>query len=168
MYALQDYIGEERVDQALKSLLLQWQFKGPPYPNANALLDELKKVTPPDMHYLLHDLFETITLYDNRAQTAVAKKLPDGRYELTLEVSAKKMQAGEQGDEKEVPVDDYIDIGALDADGNAMAIQREKMKSGSAQFKLVVDKLPAKAGIDPLNMLIDRHPDDNVVAVTLP
>jgi ABC-2 type transport system permease protein len=30
---------------------------------------------------------------------------------------------------------------------------------------LVVDKLPAKAGIDPLNKLIDRNPDDNVVKV---
>jgi hypothetical protein len=28
-----------------------------------------------------------------------------------------------------------------------------------------VDKLPAKAGIDPVDKLIDRNPDDNVVAV---
>jgi len=30
----------------------------------------------------------------------------------------------------------------------------------------VVDQLPAQAGIDPLNKLIDRKPDDNVVKVT--
>jgi hypothetical protein len=30
---------------------------------------------------------------------------------------------------------------------------------------LVTDVVPAKAGIDPLNKLIDRDPDDNVVKV---
>src|SRR5438105_7524235 len=30
---------------------------------------------------------------------------------------------------------------------------------------ILVDKEPAKAGIDPLNKLIDRVPDDNVVKV---
>jgi hypothetical protein len=28
-----------------------------------------------------------------------------------------------------------------------------------------VDQLPAKAGIDPANKLIDRNPDDNVMKV---
>ena len=32
----------------------------------------------------------------------------------------------------------------------------------------VCDELPAKAGIDPLLELIDRHPEDNVVAVSVP
>jgi hypothetical protein len=33
---------------------------------------------------------------------------------------------------------------------------------------IVVDRLPAKAGIDPLDKLIDRHPDDNLVSVDRP
>jgi ABC-2 type transport system permease protein len=31
---------------------------------------------------------------------------------------------------------------------------------------MTVDKRPAKAGIDPLNKLNDRRPDDNTIAVT--
>jgi ABC-2 type transport system permease protein len=30
---------------------------------------------------------------------------------------------------------------------------------------VTVDKVPAQAGIDPVDKLIDRNPDDNVVAV---
>jgi hypothetical protein len=30
---------------------------------------------------------------------------------------------------------------------------------------LTVDKIPAQAGIDPLNKLMDRKPDDNVIKV---
>jgi len=32
-------------------------------------------------------------------------------------------------------------------------------------FDLIVDQLPAQAGIDPLNKLIDRRPDDNLTRV---
>ncbi len=167
MYALQDYIGEAKVNAALKSFLVANQFKGPPYPTSMSLFEEFKKVTPPELQYLLHDLFETITLYDNRAQTATARKLPDGRFELTIGITVKKMQAGEQGDETEVPVDDFIDIGAVDEKGIPIAVERRRIKSGASEQKLVVDKLPAKAGVDPINLLIDRHPDDNLVAVTV-
>ena len=34
-------------------------------------------------------------------------------------------------------------------------------------FKLTVDRKPVKAGIDPLNKLIDRKPGDNTVAVSI-
>jgi hypothetical protein len=30
-----------------------------------------------------------------------------------------------------------------------------------------VDRVPSKAGIDPLDKLIDRNPDDNVITVKL-
>jgi hypothetical protein len=33
------------------------------------------------------------------------------------------------------------------------------------QWTIVVDAAPAKAGIDPMNKLVDRLPDDNVVRV---
>jgi hypothetical protein len=33
------------------------------------------------------------------------------------------------------------------------------------EFEVTVDREPARAGIDPYNKLIDRKPDDNVVAV---
>ncbi len=166
MYALQDYIGEDKVDAALRALLDQYKFKGPPYPSAQLLYDELAKVTPPELQYLLPDLFEKITLYDNRALSATARKAAQGGgYELQLKLLVKKLQAGDQGAEKEVPADDFIDVGALDADGQPLALTRVRLKSGEQEYSLHVDRLPAKAGIDPLNKLIDRTPDDNAIAV---
>jgi hypothetical protein len=53
-----------------------------------------------------------------------------------------------------------------DADGNALALERRRLRSGPARITLVVDKLPARAGIDPVDELIDRQPDDNLIAVT--
>ena len=42
---------------------------------------------------------------------------------------------------------------------------RRKITSKDATCTFTVDAEPAKAGIDPLNKLIDRLPSDNVVRV---
>jgi hypothetical protein len=41
------------------------------------------------------------------------------------------------------------------------------MTSGKATYSFSTDEMPAKAGIDPLLLLIDRVPDDNLVEVTV-
>jgi ABC-2 type transport system permease protein len=169
MYALQDYLGEEKVNQALRAFLDETRYVGPPYPTSELLVDEFKKVTPPELAYLIHDLFEVITLYDNRALEATAKKRGDGKYEVTVKVSAKKLQADDLGKETEVPVEgDLIDIGGLNEKGDALCREKRHVKAGESDQTFVCDELPAKAGIDPLLELIDRHPEDNVVAVSMP
>ena len=47
-----------------QGILTKWKGKGPPYPVAQDLVDELKAKTPPEQLSLITDLFETITLYD--------------------------------------------------------------------------------------------------------
>jgi len=167
MYALADYIGEENVNRALHALRDKHAFKGPPYPNATALIGELRAVTPPQYQYVIDDWFETITLYDNRATKAVAKPLADGRYEVTIDVIAKKRKADELGKETDAPLNDWIDIGVLDADGAPLYREKKKIATENATFTVTVDKKPAKAGIDPFNLLIDRKPRDNTVNVAI-
>ena len=41
-----------------------------------------------------------------------------------------------------------------------------RITAEESTFTMVVNRKPAKAGIDPLNKLIDRRPQDNTVAVT--
>ena len=165
IYALQDAIGEDAVDQALAAFDRKWAFQGPPYPTSRDLLAEFRKMTPPDKQYLITDLFETITLFDNRATEASYRAVDDGKYEVELKVKAKKLRADGLGAETEVPMNDWIDIGVLDAQGNPIYLQKQQIQSGDSTIKIVVDKVPAKAGIDPLNKLIDLTAEDNVVDV---
>ena len=170
MYALQDYIGEERVNAALKKVVEKWKFHGPPYPTAKDLVDAFRAETPPELAYLNDDLFETITLYDNRAKSATMKKLPanDEEWEVTLKYSAKKLRADEKGDQKEVDFQDPIDVGAVDGKGNGLSLRKETIKNGDGEVKFVVTGgKPAKVGIDPLNKLIDRDSSDNLVAPSM-
>jgi aminopeptidase N len=168
MYALADYIGEDNLNRAIRAFRDEWAYKGPPYPNATQFLQHVRAVTPPQYQYVVDDMFESITLYDNRATAATAKALPDGKFEVTIKVLAKKRKADALGKEDDVPINDWIDIGVLDADGVPLYLEKKKIEREENEFTVIVDKKPSRAGIDPLTKLIDRRPKDNTVAVELP
>ncbi len=165
MYALQDYIGEENVNRALKALIRESAYQGPPYPNATLFLKHIRAATPPHLQYAIDDMFENIILYDNRATKATYRELPGGKFEVTMKITARKRKADKLGKEEDAPLADWIDIGVLDDKGVPIFLEKRKIEKEDNEIMVVVDRKPAKAGIDPLNKLIDRRPKDNVVGV---
>ncbi len=175
-YALKDYIGEDVLNAALARLIRERAFKGGPFPVADDLVKILREVTPPDYQYLITDLFETITLYDNKASEATVTE-KDGKFTVRFKVTARKLRADELGDQTPVPIDDFIDVGVFAAPGptdyvlgKPLFFERRKLKSASPDepnaeqvIEVVVDAAPYRAGIDPYNKLIDRNADDNTV-----
>src|SRR5207253_9323332 len=120
MYALQDASGEDAVNRALAAYVRKTAFQEPPYTTSRELLAELRAVTPAEYPYLIGDLFETITLYENRALSASYREAGNGQYEVTLKVAAKKVRAEEDGTQHETAMDDWIDIGVFDANDNPL------------------------------------------------
>ena len=167
MYALQDAIGEDTVNHAIADMLKAHAKVGPPYAVSAELVQRFKDAAPDDLKGFVSDLFEHIVIYDNRAYSAVAKKLPDGRYQVTLRVHAEKRRGDGNGNETLVPIDDWIDVGALDEKGNALALTKVHFTTPDQELNLVMPDLPARAGIDPLHKLIDRSPGEGTVAVEL-
>jgi len=165
-YCLQDYIGERNVNRALRDYLKQVAFQEPPYTTALELEASLRQVTPPEYSYLIDDMLDSITLYENRALSATYRELSQGKYEVKLKVAARKLKADELGQEKEVPLADWIDIGVFDEADKPLYMTRHKIVQKETEFTLVVDRVPKKAGIDPWNKLVDRAPDDNVTTVS--
>ncbi|HEY6274290.1 MAG TPA: M1 family aminopeptidase [Terriglobales bacterium] len=166
MYALQDYIGEDKVNHALSEFVKAFGFKGAPYATSMDLIGYLRKDTPPQYQSLIDDLFEHITLYESKAESATFTKQQDGKYRVHLVAGFKKYRADSRGEQKEVPANDWIDIGVLDAQGKYLYLEKRKIEKDKTELDLVVNQLPAQAGIDPLNKLIDRNPEDNLVKVT--
>jgi hypothetical protein len=173
MYYLKEMIGEEAVNRALRSVLQQYGYKQPPYPTSYALVDALRAETPPQYQYLLQDLFDDITLFSNRTLTASAQKRADGKYDVTIHVDARKFKADDKGEEHEVPVNDWIEIGAFAKPphgkkyGKTLYRERVLMKSGAGTYTFTVNEVPDKAGIDPFLLLVDRIPDDNAKTVEI-
>lgn len=166
MYALQDFIGEDTVNRALKKYVQAVRFQGPPYTTSAELLTYLREETPEDYRYLLDDLFETITLYDNRTLEASMTRNTAGGWDVTARVKAVKYKSDDQGKQTEVDFDDFMDVGALDEDGNALFLEKRRVKQGESTVTFTLAQRPARVGLDPLNKLIDRTSDDNTVAPT--
>jgi ABC-2 type transport system permease protein len=173
LYYMNEMIGEDAVNRALRKVIQHYAYAPPPYPTSYALVDALREETPANLQYLIKDLFEDITLFSNRTLEATAVKRADGKYGITIHVEARKFKADATGKETEVPVDDWIDIGAFAKPargkkyGDTLYRQRMHITQRDSAFTFTTAQLPEKAGIDPFALLIDRIPDDNVKLVTL-
>jgi hypothetical protein len=166
-------IGEDAVNRALRKIVQKYAYAPPPFPTSYALVDALREETPPNLQYLIKDLFEDIILFSNRTVEATAVKRPDGKYDVILKVESKKFRANAQGKETEIPLDDWIDIGAFAKPasgrkyGDTLYRERLHITQQNSTFTFTTAQPPDTAGIDPFLLLIDRVPDDNVKSVTL-
>lgn len=167
-YALKDYLGEERLNAALKQYVSAVKFQEPPYTNTTEFLNALREATPEDMKYLIADLFETITLFDNKAIEATYRETPDKKYIVKIKIKARKLRSDGLGKENEIAINDLVDIGIFTGEKKtekALFLEKRRITQPEMEFEITVDQLPTRAGIDPYNKLIDRTPDDNVMAV---
>ncbi len=164
---MREYVGEGRVDAALRRLLERHGGGEPPLPVPTDLYRELRAVTPDSLHGLLADLFERNTYWELATEGARAQPTGTGTWRVTLDVQARKVVVDEAGVETEVPMDDWVEVGVF-ADGAAsepLYLGRHRVRSGQRRLTVTVPGRPARAGVDPRHLLIDTRPGDNVVGV---
>ena len=162
MYTLQDLIGEEAVNRAIKRYVETVKFKGPPYTNSTELISFLRQETPADQQSLIDDLFEKIVIYENRALSATMRDVHGGQFEVTVKVKSVKFVADQDGKEQEVDSNDLMTVGAVDEKGEALLLEHRRVPKGESEVTFIVKGRPARVGIDPLNELVDKTPDDNL------
>lgn len=174
MYLLQQRLGEDRVNLALRNFLTKWKFKGPPYHRSLDFIAELRAVTrTPDEQALITDLFNRITLYDLKVKTADTVRNGQ-QWVTTLIVDARKFYADGKGNEKLTMLKEPIEVGLFTArpgDGafgkaNVLSLTRVPVHDGEQKIILRSSAKPSYAGLDPYNFYVDRNSDDNVVAIT--
>jgi ABC-type transport system involved in multi-copper enzyme maturation permease subunit len=175
MYALRDYIGEAKMNAAIRGFLNAEKFRGPPYPTSLELVDSLRSATPDSLRYLIKDMFETITLYELKADSAIATDNPSGGYRLDLYVTSKKLRADSLGAETPIAMHDWVDIGVYrrpvrgertpDKDGVPISLGKQLIRDSTQHIVLTTTALPSRAGIDPLHKLISRLTTQNTIGV---
>lgn len=171
LYALKDYLGEARVNRALAAFIDEYAFKGAPYPTTRDLVRHIRAEATDAQQALITDLVERIVLFDLRAESASVTERPDGRFDVTFDVSARKYEADDSGLETEVPLSAWIDIGVFGAEQGeekvpeVLYLEKREITDGAATFTVTLDSRPVSVGIDPLNKLIDRNPADNITRI---
>ena len=173
VYHIQDLIGEQKMNTALRNFLMEYKyFEKGYYPTSENLFDAIYQVTPDSLKYVVEDGFKEIVMYENRVTDTKTKKLDNGTYETTFTVNSKKIYYDDTGKEKRTDEGkNLIEIGLFGEDikdqkdvplKNPYYLERKWLTPGDNTFTIITDQKPEKAGIDPYNKLIDRNSEDNL------
>jgi ABC-2 type transport system permease protein len=168
MYALSDYIGEDKLNAALRGYLEKNRYATGPYPDTRGFVEAMRGATPPELQYLITDMFESIVLYENKAVSATVTPEPGNKYRVALKVDTQKHKSDGSGNETPMDLNDLIEVGVFSGTKEHLKplhMEKQWFKTQDSTVEFVVDEKPTFAGIDPYNKLIDRDPTDNLIAV---
>ena len=172
MYALREYVGQNRVDLAWRRVRAQHASHEPPFATSLDLYRELQEVTPDSLHTLLGDLLERNTFWELTTERATTEPTSNGEWRVSLEVEARKVAVDTMGAETDMPMDDLVEIGVYASEAGEedelLYLEMHRMRSGPRTITVTVPGRPARAGIDPRHLLIDVRPGDNVVDILEP
>jgi ABC-2 type transport system permease protein len=167
MYALAEYVGEDRVNGALRTLV---EKKTSSLATTLDMYRELQAVTPDSLQSLLGDLFERNTFWTFDTKSASAVQTATGEWQVTFEVDAHKVHADSAGSETEVPINDMIEMGIFAPAqpgqilGKPLYLQKHRVRTGTQTITITVKERPARGGIDPYSLL-DWEEGDNVEGI---
>jgi len=188
LYAMSDYLGEKNFNNILKGYIEEVAFQEPPYTTALEFTDHIRRGTPDSLQYLITDMFETITLYNNKVNKVTSTELPGGKYQVDIEFKVAKYRTDQKGkrmyedangktltdgtgkkDLKSLPLADYIEVGVFGEKkkkgnyeyDNEIYLKRYKINKISNKISVIVDEKPVEVGVDPYNKLIDTDSNDN-------
>ena len=176
MCALSDFIGEKKFNQALRSYLEKIKFQDEETTTTIEMLDFFKAVTPDSLQYVIHDMFETITLYDNKIIDSKVTKLENGKYQINMNLTISKYRTDAKGqrnyqdeignsiqfgEEYSLPLADYLEIGVFGENEKVLYLRKVKFSEINNSFSFIVDEQPMQVGIDPYGKMIDAEFEDN-------
>ena len=172
MYALQDLLGADKVNLALRNFLDRYAFGTGPFPTARDLVKEFRAVAGEQHQELIDDLFERITLYDFAVENPSVTEVEDG-WEVRFNTRARKIYADGEGRETDAPIDMWVDVAVFPEDPEDLEdyqlptplhFERQHV-TGDGEIVITVAEKPYRVGIDPYNKLIDRNPEDNLKVI---
>ena len=170
LMALKDLIGEDKVNQVMRTLVDRYRDSKELEVTSLHLLEEIFKVTPQEYHELINDWFKRVIRYDLSAKEASYKKLANGKYEVSMVVNAKRFETMKNGEEVQIELNEPINIGVftthpknVKADNIILYLQPHVLNKDEVRLSVIVDQEPVYVAIDPYGTRSDENLYDNIV-----
>lgn len=171
LLALRDLIGEDKINTILKSITDRYRSSTELEVNTLDFLAEVYKVTPQKYHTLIDDWFKKVITYDLAIdETSSYKPLPNGTFEVTVKVHAKRFSMLESGDTKPIAISEPIKIGVFTThpsqvkhDSEMLFYESSEINQEMTEVKLIVKEKPSYIAIDPYGTRSDENLADNVI-----
>lgn len=183
---ISERIGEDKFNNALRSIATEYRLKGAPFVTTEQLYAELMENTPDSLRYLVDDMLKSIVFYDNRVLNASGVLLNNGRYQVDVELMVRKYVADDSGvksmqtfklDKEELqslPLNDYVDIaifGEANSTGEnssaALYFKDIPVDKNLISLSVIVDEKPATVHVDPWFRLMEKEIKDNAFEVEM-
>lgn len=158
--AMGHYLGEQKLNQILKSFLEDYRLQEePPYPTSLELVERLKQNSPDSLQYIIKDFFETVTFYDNKINEGEIVPTENGKYMVRLHFSIKKYVDG--AEKENLPLKDFIEIGIFDTSNKLLKLKKMNISKAETKLEITVNERPGKVVLDPNYLLMDKDVENN-------
>jgi ABC-type transport system involved in multi-copper enzyme maturation permease subunit len=157
--AINDYLGNDKLVKVTGDFINEHKFKNGPYPTTNDYISKIREVTPDSMTYIIDDWLESICFYNFEIISATWERNEDLEYFVDLEIKAGKSIADGLGKEKEVAMNDHVEIGIFNSKGKEIYKQKLRLQDGTNKLRLKLGRKPSKLIIDPDYKLITKELD---------
>jgi len=169
MLALRDLIGEEKVNQVLKTLTDKHRNINKLEANSIEFLEELYKVTSQEQQILIDDWFKKVITYDLGIEESSYKKLANGTYEISVKIKAKRFETQDNGEIKQIAINEPIKIGVFTThpskvkdNSSILYYKSNTINKEETTLKIIVKELPKYIVIDPFGTRSDENSTNNI------
>ena len=167
--ALRDLIGEDQVNDVLKSLTDKYRSSSNLEANSIELLEEIYKVTPKEYHNLIDDWFKKVITYDLAIDEGSYQELADGTFEVSLNIKAKRFETNALGETGRIMINEPIKVGIFTKhpafvkdESSILYYQSNTIQKEDTVIKIIVKELPKFISIDPFGTRSDENLDNNI------
>jgi len=187
-WGLKQYMGEDKMQAAIRQFVTDFGEKGAPYPTTLELTQYLRDAAGPEYDQLITDYWDRITFWNlgfAEGHDPISKPNANGGYDVTVQIRVDKLIASEE-DGKETSVaemdgeglNEWIEIGLYTTDPkdtfgdewlkleriritdeNSVAVEDETART--LEVTITVNEPPTHVLVDPRRLLIERNVNDN-------
>lgn len=166
LLALRELLGERELNAALKQLIESHHeaFTA----KTDDLLDAIYRISTNSQQALIQDWLTKVIDYELLIDDAVVKPLEDGRFEVVINIQARRFETDIEGNRNQIKINEPIIIGLYDghlnyARSSTIYIGGHQINQSHSTITLTVVSKPKYVAIDPAMTRLDRNLTDNTL-----
>ncbi|MEH6385286.1 MAG: M1 family aminopeptidase [Colwellia sp.] len=163
--ALKELLGEQKLNSAFKQLIDSHKYTLSA--TTDDLLSALFKIADDSQKDLIQDWLTKVIEYDLAINKAVVSELPDGRYEVVIDVKALRLSTDKDGTVSEIGINESIKIALYPAypgrkNTESLSIENQLINQTNSTVTLIVEDKPSYVMIDPNYTRLDKDLSNNI------
>ncbi len=169
LYALQTVLGEDKMNQAIKSFYDDWsvvnvlEVEGR-YATSLDLISYLETALPDSLNYLIDDLFKDVVFYDNKIDSVNIREQGHS-FLVDIKLSLEKSKVDSSGNIAIQKGSEYFEVAFYFEDDDGIEvlshIERKELRLNESQVQFTLCFKPSKVILDPNLKLLDKKLYDN-------